>query len=202
MKFGYWMLGVAALISVDIAAAADGSAVNREWRGRIAELAQPAADEVVLTAVGDAIWTHKMADSKNQRLQALFEVMRASDIAYINFEQVLADSGYPMPKEIAMADPSIISDFVWAGTDLVSTANNHAMDFGPSGLETTIKVLDANGIKHSGAGMTLAEAFRPTVVERKGLKLALVSVMVSPNLNIGTAATERVSPGCGDRMCG
>ncbi len=194
MKIGHWLFGAAALFSAHMAAAAESGAVNREWRGRIAELAQPGADEVVLTAVGDAIWTKHIADSKDQRLQALFEVMRTSDIAFINFEQVLADSGYPTPKEIAMADPAIISDFVWAGADIVSTANNHAMDFGSSGLETTIKTLDANNIKHSGAGMTLSDAFKPTVVERKGLKLALVSVMVSPNLNIGTAATEK-TPG-------
>lgn len=176
------------------AAAAAESRAERDWRGRIAQLGQAADDEIVLTAVGDAIWTHPISTSKDAGLQGLFNVMRASDIAFINFEQVLADSGYPTPKEIAMADPSIISEFVWAGADLVSTANNHLMDFGPSGLQTTVKTLDANGIKHSGAGMTLAEALKPAIIERKGLKVALVSIMLSPTLTIGTAA-EAASPG-------
>lgn len=194
MKFVSWTACMGALLSAGLAVAAENAPLNKEWRGRIAELGQPAADEVVLTAAGDAIWTHKISESKDARLQALFEVMRSSDISFINFEQVMADSGYPTPKEIAMAPPSIVSEFLWAGTDIVSLANNHLMDFGPSGMDTTLRTLNDNGIKHSGAGVTAADAFRHTVIEKNGLKMALVSVMVSPNLNIGTSAGDK-SPG-------
>ncbi|MCC6915154.1 MAG: CapA family protein [Rhodospirillaceae bacterium] len=189
-----WMICAAAVLSASIVGAAERSPLNKEWRGKVAELGQPAADEIVLTVAGDAIWLDKFSDSKDARLQALFEVMRAGDISFINFEMVTANSGYPTIKEIAKSDPSIVKEFVWAGTDVVSLANNHMMDFGSSGLETTRRTLDDAGIKHSGAGVNLAEAFRPTVVERKGLKMALVSVMVSPTLTIGTGAGEN-SPG-------
>ncbi|MGE4064547.1 MAG: CapA family protein [Rhodospirillaceae bacterium] len=187
-------LCAATLMIAAAASAADVAPLNREWRGRVAELGQAGADELVLTAVGDAIWTHKVSAIPDPRLQALFEVLRRSDISYLNFEQVMADKGFPTLKAIAKADPSIITEFTWAGTDLVSTANNHMMDFGPSGLETTMRVLSENGIKHAGAGMTLGDALRHTTVEKKGLKMALVSVMVSPGLDIGTAATTD-SPG-------
>ncbi len=189
-----WMVCAAALVSAGVAGAADRSPLNKEWRGRIAELGQPAPDEIVLTAAGDAIWLDKFSDSKDARLQALFEVMRASEISFINFEMVTANSGYPTIKEIAKSDPSIVKEFIWAGTDVVSLANNHMMDFGQGGLETTRRTLDEAGIKYSGAGLNLAEAFQHTVVERKGLKMALVSVMVSPTLTIGTGAGEK-SPG-------
>lgn len=189
MRIWVWAVGVVALTLSSIAVAAEVGPVNREWRGRIAELGQAGADEIVLTAVGDAIWTHKISGSSDPRLQALFEVLRRSDLSYLNFEQVMADKGFPTLKAIAKADPSIVSEFVWAGTDFVSTANNHMMDFGPSGLETTMRVLSEHGIKHAGAGMTLEQALRHTVVEKKGLKVALVSVLVSPTLDIGTAAT-------------
>jgi poly-gamma-glutamate synthesis protein (capsule biosynthesis protein) len=188
------MIWAAAVLSAGVAGAAERSPLNKEWRGRVAELAQPAADEIVLTAAGDAIWLDKFSDSKDARLQALFEVMRAGDISFINFEMVTANSGYPTIKEIARSDPSIVKEFVWAGTDVVSLANNHMMDFGQGGLETTLRTLDEAGIKHSGAGMTLADALKHTIVEKKGLKMALVSVMVSPTLNIGTGAAEK-SPG-------
>ncbi len=176
------------------AGAAEPSPLNKEWRGRVSELTQPAGDEVVLTAAGDAIWLDKFSDNKDARLQALFEVMRSSDISFINFEMVTANSGYPTIKEIAKSDPSIVKEFVWAGTDVVSLANNHMMDFGQNGLETTMRTLDEAGIKYSGAGLNLAGALQHTVVEKKGLKMALVSVMVSPTLNIGTGAGE-ASPG-------
>lgn len=189
MKTWTSLFCAAAIILSGSAVAAERSPLNKEWRGRVAELGQPAADDVVLTAAGDAIWLDKFSGSKDANLQAMFEVMRGSDISFINFEMVAANSGYPTIKEIARTDPSIASEFVWAGTDIVSLANNHLMDFGQSGLETTRRTLDEAGIKHSGAGLTTAEAYRHTIVEKKGLKMALVSVMVSPTLTIGTAAT-------------
>lgn len=184
------MICAAFVAASGVAMAADASTLNREWRARVAELGQPKSDEIVLSAAGDAIWLDKFSGIKDARLQALFEVMRASDISFINFEMVTANSGYPTIKEIARADPSIVNEFVWAGTDVVSTANNHMMDFGATGLATTMRTLSEAGIKHAGAGLTLADALRHTVVERKGLKMALVSVMVSPTLTIGTGATE------------
>lgn len=165
------------------------------WAARVNALSKPAADEVVFTAAGDAIWNRKISDNPDPRLQSLFEVMRASDIAFLNFEQVMADSGYPTIKEISRADPAMISEFSWAGVDLVSIANNHLMDFGRTGLETTLKVLDQAGIAHSGAGLDVAQAIRPAVIEKKGLKVALISLLVSPQFpEIGTAA-EDAAPG-------
>ncbi len=165
------------------------------WTARLGQLAKPAADEIVFTAVGDAIWNRPISATKDPRLQSLFEVMRTSDLAFLNFEQVLADSGYPTVKDIAKADPSIISEFTWAGVDLVSTANNHAMDFGPSGLETTRKVLTGAGIAFTGAGVNVAQAIKPVVIEKKGLKVALVALLVSPQFpQIGTAAEDN-APG-------
>ncbi len=189
-----WVMCAAVLVWAGVAGAAERSPLNKEWRARVAELGQPAADEIVLTAAGDAIWLDKFSDNKDARLQALFEVMRAGDISFINFEMVTANSGYPTIKEIAKSDPSIVKEFVWAGTDVVSLANNHMMDFGPSGLATTRRNLDEAGIKYSGAGANLAEALQHTVVEKNGLKMALVSVMVSPTLTIGTGAGEN-APG-------
>jgi hypothetical protein len=43
----------------------------------------------------------------------------------------------------------------------VALANNHAMDFGPPGLEQTLTALDAHGIARFGAGMNAAGASAP-----------------------------------------
>ena len=187
------VLGAIALLWSGLALAADDNTADA-WKARLGQLAQPAAGERVVTAVGDAIWTHKISTNPDPALQSLFEVMRGADIAFLNHEQVLADSGFPTLKAIAKADPSIVDELTWAGVDLVSIANNHLMDFGPSGLTTTLKTLDAAGIKHAGAGFTPAQAYQAAVAEKNGLKVALVAVMVSPTLDIGTAAIE-ASPG-------
>ncbi len=186
-----FMLGIlSAILAVGSAVGADLES-SPSWKERVAQLSAPGPGDIVLTAVGDAIWTHKISGSTDERLQSMFNVMRESDIAFLNFEQVLADHGFPTLKEIVKADPSIIDEFVWAGVDIVSIANNHMMDFGPSGLATTQKALDDHGIKHSGAGTDLAQALRPAIIERKGLKIGLVSIMVAADFSsLGTPARE------------
>ena len=54
------------------------------------------------------------------------------------------------------------------------------LDFGPSGLKTTLRSLSDKGIKYAGAGADLSQALQPVVIERRGLKIALVSFMISP----------------------
>jgi len=58
---------------------------------------------------------------------------------------------------------------------IVSQANNHAIDFGVSGLADTLKALDAAGIAHAGAGMSLAEARKPAIATVNGVKVGLLS---------------------------
>jgi poly-gamma-glutamate synthesis protein (capsule biosynthesis protein) len=189
-----WPLLLCAAIAVyaTTAGAADNA---RKSQPVLSQLAKPAADEIVLTVGGDAIWNHKMSPADDAQVQSLFEVFKSSDIAFLNFEQVLADHGYPQPKAIAKADPSMVSEFTRAGVNLVSIANNHMTDFGPSGIETTRRTLEANGIKFSGAGANVAQAVEPAVIEKKGLKVALLAFLVSPTYpSIATAATDN-TPG-------
>ncbi|MCG6863460.1 MAG: CapA family protein, partial [Chromatiaceae bacterium] len=48
-----------------------------------------------------------------------------------------------------------------------SVANNHILDFGPSGLDGTLTTLDEAGITHTGAGSNSANAWRPAVITTK-----------------------------------
>jgi poly-gamma-glutamate capsule biosynthesis protein CapA/YwtB (metallophosphatase superfamily)/Tfp pilus assembly protein PilF len=55
-----------------------------------------------------------------------------------------------------------------AGFDVLSLANNHAMDYGEQGLSDTIYYLDQEEIKHVGAGPDLAAALAPADVDLDG----------------------------------
>lgn len=59
--------------------------------------------------------------------------------------------------------------------EIVSLANNHFFDLGAEGAEHTIGVLDANDIKHCGAGRNIEEAGRPVVVDIKGKSVAFLA---------------------------
>ena len=60
------------------------------------------------------------------------------------------------------------------GIDLVTLANNHALDYGRDAMLDTIDTLDHAGIRHVGAGKNLVEARKPDVVELNGRTFAFI----------------------------
>src|ERR1700759_2899546 len=62
------------------------------------------------------------------------------------------------------------------GFDVMSLANNHAVDGGYVGLSDTTALLAGQGIATTGAGQNLAEALAPAVVERGGARIAFLGV--------------------------
>jgi poly-gamma-glutamate capsule biosynthesis protein CapA/YwtB (metallophosphatase superfamily) len=83
--------------------------------------------------------------------------LRAADIAFLNLEGPLAD-GLPDKKCrpgstscYAFRTPTrYTAALVDAGIDVVSLANNHAMDLGGAGMTSTMEALDAVSIAHAG----------------------------------------------------
>lgn len=66
-----------------------------------------------------------------------------------------------------------------AGVDFVSTANNHCLDRGISGLNETIKCLDEIGVKHTG--VFACKNKTPLVVDVEGIKIGLMSYTYGTN---------------------
>jgi len=97
------------------------------------------------------------ADSGKSLLQDVTEVLRRGDITFGNLEGVILDEG-GTPKKCNNPDLCYLfrsptyyaANLVEAGFNLMSTANNHAGDFGNEGRENTIKVLDSLEIHHAG----------------------------------------------------
>jgi Bacterial capsule synthesis protein PGA_cap len=71
-------------------------------------------------------------------------------------------------------DPRVARLLAGAGVDVVTLGSNHITDQGTEGLRQTLAYLDAAGIRHTGAGMDLARALAPAVVNVRGLRFALV----------------------------
>ncbi len=174
----------ALLFSASVSAADD-------WTKRIGQLAKPAGDEIVLTAVGDSIWNRPISGITDPSLQGLFQVLRSSDIGFFNFEQgIIPDKGFPINGAPAGADPSILQEFKWAGATMVSLGNNHQWDYGQPGLENTRRIIDASGVKAAGTGANITEAFKAAQLEKKELKVALISAVVSPSATFHPATAD------------
>ena len=60
------------------------------------------------------------------------------------------------------------------GVDLVTLANNHALDFGTDALLDTCSTLDGAGILHVGAGANSEEARKPQIVELNGIRVGFI----------------------------
>ncbi len=106
------------------------------------------------------------------------ELLKQSHIVFGNLEGPLthADHAPVAKKYVYRSTPEKVAPALRnAGFNVVSLANNHAMDQGAEGLKHTMDALDLVGIKHAGAGMNLAEARRPAILEAKGARVAFLA---------------------------
>ncbi len=62
-----------------------------------------------------------------------------------------------------------------AGIGLVSLANNHVLDAGEEGLADTLFLLDEWGVRHAGAGASLAAAQAPAIVDIGRTRIGMLS---------------------------
>jgi poly-gamma-glutamate synthesis protein (capsule biosynthesis protein) len=97
-------------------------------------------------------------------LRGIAPLLEAADVTFANFEGVATDRHAPVPGAgaacivpPAQAEPLRIFD-------VLSLANNHALDAGHGGLADTIQTLAGAAVV--GAGPTLADASCPVVVGR------------------------------------
>ena len=135
---------------------------------------------IKVAATGDSIINMQISVHKEPEFLSLFEKIKEADVRFTNFEVVLSpfDEGYPaaeygIPYQIA--EPRIADEYRWAGFNIVSRANNHAVDWGYQGLFNSSKALDDRGIIHAGVGRNLSEARSPGYLETDKGRVALIS---------------------------
>jgi len=73
------------------------------------------------------------------------------------------------------SDPANLAALKRAGVHIASLAGNHIADSGPEGVQDTAAELQRLGILTAGAGANLAEARKPAIFERRGLRFGLLS---------------------------
>lgn len=61
----------------------------------------------------------------------------------------------------------------------VTIANNHIMDYGITGLQNTLDYLIKKSIKYGGAGVNYEEAYKPIIIEKEGVKVAVLCLAES-----------------------
>lgn len=139
-----------------------------------------------LVAVGDLMLARALGYQITQGntsfpFQEVVEQLRAGDITIGNLESALGDQGAPVVKSYTFqAPPATVDALAWAGFDIVSLANNHALDYGPTALLQALDLLRAQNISAIGAGPDATTAHTAYYTTTHGLRLAFLGYVNVP----------------------
>lgn len=163
----------------------------------------PSADKPALTtdsftvvAAGDelihpALTEQASADGGGRRdyaalLAGVKPVIEQADLAICHLETPIAPAGGPFRGYPQFSvPPELVTALVGVGYDTCSTASNHTLDQGASGVTTTLDTLDAAGLKHTGSARSAKEAATPLIIDVHGVKVAQLSYTFG--FNTGTS---------------
>lgn len=74
------------------------------------------------------------------------------------------------------AQPKVLDDVLKYGFNCFTFANNHTMDYSYGGMESTLSAIKAKDVPVCGAGISLAEATAPAVVDTAKGSVAVLSI--------------------------
>ncbi|MGV7962669.1 CapA family protein [Photorhabdus tasmaniensis] len=129
--------------------------------------------EIIIASLGDVLINRKEPQSAFNLLAPLFN---KADVIIGNYEGVLTNRPKPIPGRRGMTISAVENVQGVIPFNVLSLANNHAMDSGITGLKDTLKALHAAGVQTTGAGMSYKDALRPAYIDCKGVKLAVIGV--------------------------
>ncbi len=105
----------------------------------------------------------------------LLSLINAADYRIFNLEVPLTDREQPISKDgpNLIAPSSTVNGFRLLDPVIFGMANNHIMDHDEQGLLGTMEQLSEHNISYVGAGKDLAEATRPYIIEKDGVKIGI-----------------------------
>jgi poly-gamma-glutamate capsule biosynthesis protein CapA/YwtB (metallophosphatase superfamily) len=133
--------------------------------------------QTTLTFVGDIMLDRGVRRSVEKNFSnnysLLFQTipeLKSADITFGNLEGPISKKGKNVGSKYSFRmDPDVIPALRDAGFDIVSFANNHVGDWGLTAFNDTRNLLHQGGILYTGAGDTLSEAEKPTIIEKNGI---------------------------------
>jgi hypothetical protein len=153
-------------------------------------------DSLSIIMVGDIMMgsTYPTANLPPDQGSGLFAevtpIIKQADLALGNLEGTLLDGGVCTKKAepgrayAFRTPPAFAQNLSQAGFDCMNLANNHMNDFGPGGIESTIKALAEQGMEYGGPDGHIAR------FQIRALKVSIVCFATSPRTNSIVAIKE------------
>jgi hypothetical protein len=130
---------------------------------------------VRLIAAGD-VWLQTKRDRRPFDL--VRGILADKDILFANLETTLSTEGERAEKHhVIFTPPGQASYLKETGFDVVSVANNHTLDMGPTGFANTLEALAATGIAFAG-GSTVRHPSADAVIERSGMRIGFLAYTI------------------------
>ena len=103
----------------------------------------------------------------------VIDFLHSADHVIANVEGPVAEAETNTVKDGAQQllhtiDPAAVNVLKNMHADIWNICNNHIMDAGPFGIESTLKIAKANGVQTIGAGMNIDEARKPVILDEAG----------------------------------
>lgn len=173
-----------------------------------------AGSRLTIAAVGDVLPHEALAEQAYRSKQGfgslwaqLTPYLQSADMAYANLEgpaaegvaeggRLVQDPGPVLDRVVYTGthfmfnyNPRIVSDLKDSGFDILSIANNHALDRASIGVQRTIEAMNDRAMQFSGSSSALS-----TVVERSGFRVAWIACTDVWNQRDG----DHLITACGD----
>jgi poly-gamma-glutamate synthesis protein (capsule biosynthesis protein) len=162
---------------------------------------------ITIAAVGDvllhgALQKQAIARADQDRFRSLWspveDLLARADTTYANHEgpsakgvnrvgRSVTDPGFVFDDVVYSSYPQfnynnfLPVDLVESGFDVVSTANNHAMDRRALGADRTLEALEAAGLPHTGTRRSSGAGSWSTTTEANGIRIGWIACTFSTN---------------------
>ncbi len=160
----------------------EGNASGEDGLGENSQESQQAEDgaqdgTIHLVFAGDVLLSDHVLNAYNKTGditgvldEGLRQEISRGDIFMVNQEFPFSNRGSAAPDKqyTFRLPPEKVSMLGEMGIDIVTLANNHALDYGTDALVDSLDALDGAGIYHVGAGRNLNEAKALVTMETKG----------------------------------
>lgn len=103
--------------------------------------------------------------------------LNEKDISITNLECPLTNNAQKINKigPALSAQLGAVKSLVAGNFDVVTLSNNHILDFGQAGLQSTLEVLQKNNIRYVGAGCNKKEARKPLNINIKNKRICILN---------------------------
>lgn len=138
-----------------------------------------AAPSLRVVLVGQALIKKDLRSYAPLSVEQARGYLGGADVAFTNLEAAVAPKDAavtPRSERAVHGSPAVLDCLQEMGFNMLSLANNHALDLGTEGVLTTIAEVDERGFARAGTGVNGEEAAAAGYLDTKAGKVALVAM--------------------------